>query len=545
MKRTRKPVLLTVAAFLLLASLATACVREEAKTARTTLRLGWSSEPDTMNPLTSYSSEALEVLSLIYDGLLGYDSKLGTGYELAQSFEYTDDGLGIVYHLRPNVTWHDGQPFTSADVKFTYDLIHDESLGAYSQWLTDMTSVDTPDDQTVVVNFSKPQAFNPGLTIPILPEHIWSGMSVDEIQKFANDTPVGTGPFTFVEWKVGESLTLQRNPDWWGNAPAAQRVVFVLYGNEDVMAQALEAGEVDILTEVPPTIWDGLQGVQDVKAVSLPSFSFHHIGFNVSTDPNSRGNPLLLDRTIRQALSYAVDRNQLVQLALAGHGRPGSVLLPPAFGDWQLQIPADQQMNGDPDRANQLLDDAGYVDTNGDGVRESPSGDPLEFRLIAIESTTVDVRAAELFRDAAAEVGIKLDLQTMDENTLGNTVYNTKDPDWDIFVWGWDSGVADPDYMLGIVLCSQIGGNNDVFYCNEDYDKRYDEQATTIDEAQRMSIVHDMQRQFYDDAAYIVMWYQDKLQAYRTDTWQGWVEIPGGMVFNFTRDNYLLVRPVQ
>jgi peptide/nickel transport system substrate-binding protein len=281
-----------------------------------------------------------------------------------------------------------------------------------------------------------------------------------------------------------------------------------------------------------------------VKPVSLPSFSFHHIGINVSTSSSSGGNPLLLDTSIRQALSYAVDRNQLVQLALAGHGKPGSVLLPPAFGDWQLQIPPDQQMNANPDRAKQLLDQAGYVDTNGDGVREAPDGTPLEFRLIAIESTTVDVRAAELFRDAAQAVGIKLDLQTMDENTLGNTVYNAKAPDWDIFVWGWDSGVADPDYMLGIVLTSQIGGNNDVYYSNPRYDRLYDKQATTTDEAARMAIVHEMQQMFYDSAAYLIMWYQDKLQAYRTDTWKGWTPTPGGMVFNFTRDNYLKVQPV-
>jgi peptide/nickel transport system substrate-binding protein len=198
-------------------------------------------------------------------------------------------------------------------------------------------------------------------------------------------------------------------------------------------------------------------------------------------------------------------------------------------------------MNANPDAAKQLLDGAGYKDTNSDGVLESPDGEPLEFRLIAIESTTVDVRAAELFRDAAAVVGIKLDLQTMDENTLGNTVYNTTDPDWDIFVWGWDSGVADPDYMLGIVLCSQIDGNNDVFYCDKEYDALYAEQATTIDEAARKSIVDEMQQMFYDSGTYIVMWYQDKLQAYRTDTWQGWAEIPGGMVYNFTRDNYLQI----
>jgi peptide/nickel transport system substrate-binding protein len=544
MMRARRPIFLAIVAFLLLAVVLPACTRSEEGATRTTLRVGWSSEPDKMNPLTSYSTEALEVLQLVYDKLIDYDTSLQDEPGLAESWTYSEDGLDITYNLRSGVTWHDGVPFTSADVKYTFDVIKNEGLGAYSQWLVDMTGVETPDDTTVVVKFSKPQAFNPGLAIPILPEHVWGGMSADEIRKAENVMPVGTGPYTFGEWKHGETVTIERNADWWGAAPAAQRIVFVLYGNEDVMAQALKAGEVDILTEVPPTIWDGLQGAQNVKAVSLPSFSFHHIGFNVDTDPASLGNPLLLDPVIRQALNYAIDRNQLVELALAGHGQPGSVLIPPALGDWQLQIPADQQMNANPDEANQMLDDAGYTDTNGDGVREAPDGSPLEFRLIAIESTTVDVRAAELFRDAADIVGIKLDLQTMDENTLGNTVYNTKDPDWDIFVWGWDSGVADPDYMLGIVLCSQIGGNNDVFYCDQTYDDLYTQQATTVDEVARASIVDEMQQMFYDSGTYIVMWYQDKLQAYRTDTWQGWVETPGGMVFNFTRDNYLEVTPV-
>ena len=215
------------------------------------------------------------------------------------------------------------------------------------------------------------------------------------------------------------------------------------------------------------------------------------------------------------------------------------------MADWHWEPTADQVMNANPDKAKQLLDAAGYVDRNGDGVRETPDGKPLEFRLIAIESTGVDVRAAQLFRDAAANVGIKLDLTTLDENTLGNTVYNTDAPDWDLFVWGWDSGVPDPDYMLGVPLCSQIGNNNDVFYCDKAYDAAYDQQATTVDPAARKVITDQMQQKFYDDAAYLVMWYQDKLQAYRTDTWSGWTEVPGGIVFNFTRDNYLKVAPVK
>ena len=321
--------------------------------------------------------------------------------------------------------------------------------------------------------------------------------------------------------------------------------MYVLYANEDVEAQALKNGDVDILTEVPPTVWDGLNGADNVTAASMPSFSFHHIGINVSTASGSKGNPLLKDKTIRQALSYALDRNQLVQLALAGHGKPGNSIIPAGLTDWHWEPSADQLMDANRTRPRRCSMQPGYTDRNGDGVRESSAGKPLEFRLIAIQSTSVDVRAAQLFRDAAAAVGIKLDLTTLDENTLGSTVYAKAAPNWDIFVWGWDSGVADPDYMLGVPLCSQIGGNNDVFYCDKSYDALYAQQATTVDPVARKAITDQMQMQYYQDAAYLVMWYQDKLQAYRTDTWSGWTQVPGGMVFNFTRDNYLRVSPLK
>jgi peptide/nickel transport system substrate-binding protein len=509
------------------------------------LRVGWASEPDTMNPLVTYSTEAQEIIQLMYDKLLDYDISFKVIPSLAKEFNYSADGLSITFKLRDNVKWSDGKPFSADDVVFTYNLIKDNSLGQYAQWVVDLKSAEAPDASTVVLTFEKPQAFNPGLVIPILPKHIWSSMSAKDIESFPNDNPVGTGPFKFVEWKKGSELTIERNADFWGKKPAASKVIYILYGNEDVMAQALKSGDIDIITELPPTIWDGLKDSADVKAVSLPSFSFHHIGINVSDNSKSLGNSLLKDKVIRQALSYALDRNQLVQVALAGHGKPGDTIIPIGITDWHLSILEDQALNAKPEKAKELLDAAGYKDTNGDGVRESKDGKPLEFRLIAIETTSVDVRAAQLFRDAAEKVGIKLDLQTLDENTLGSTVYNTEAPDWDIFVWGWDSSVVDPDYMLGVPLCSQIGGNNDTFYCNKEYDDLYAKQATTLDVKARKEIVDKMQKMFYEDAAYLVMWYQDKLQAYRTDTWHGWQEIPGGLVYNITRDNYMNITPAK
>jgi peptide/nickel transport system substrate-binding protein len=502
-----------------------------------TLRVGWSSEPDTMNPLTSYSTEALEVQQLIYDKLTDYDANLNAIPALATSSEVSSDGTEVTYHLRSGVTWHDGKPFTADDVVFTFTMIHDQASSGYAQWLGEMKSV-TANGNDVVVVFSKPQAFDPALAIPILPKHVWDGMSTGDVQKFANDAPVGTGPYTFGEWKHGQTVSVARNDSFWGTPPGPASILWVLYQNEDVMAQSLRAGEVDILPEVPPTIYDGINNVQGLTPVSLPGFSFHHIGMNVSTASDSKGNPLLLQKELRQALSYAADRNQLVQIALAGHGKPGGGLLPPALGEFELT--PDPLMDANPDKANQLLDGLGYT-MGSDGVRQTSDGTKLEFRLIAIESTTVDVRAAQLFRDQVAKVGVKMDIQTMDENTLGSIVYSSTD--WDLFVWGWDSGVNDPDYLLGVPLTSQIGGNNDVYYSNPQYDDLYSQQASELDHTKRVDLVHQTQQLFYDDSAYIVMWYQDKLQAYRSDLWGGFTDTPGGIIFNFTRANYTNATP--
>lgn len=506
------------------------------------LRVGWLSEPDTMNPLTTYTTEAVEVTQLVYDTLVRYDLKLQPEPSLAASYSYSSDGKSITFQLRPGVLWQDGTPLTADDVAYTYNLIHDNGLGQYAQFLTDLTAVRTPDAQTVELDFSAPQAFNPGLVVPIVPKHIWGGMSAKQIESYANDKPVGSGPFAFAEWKKGSSLTLSRNDHWWGRLPSEASITWVRYGNSDVMGQALRSGEIDIIPQVPPTVFDGMTGADAIRTVALPSYSFHHIGFNVSDSPKSGGNPLLRDTAVRRAIQSSVDRNQLVQLCLAGHGQPGDTIVPVGLTDWHLAVPADRQLNANPDAAKQMLDAAGYRD-DGSGVRKGPGGKPLEFRLIAIATTDVDVCAAKLFADAAAAVGVRLDLQTLDETTLGDTVYNADAPNWDLFVWGWDSSTPDPSYMLGVPLCSEIGNNNDVYYCDKAYDAAYAKQATTVDRAARKAITDQMQQMFYDSAAYLVMWYQDKLQAYRTDTWSNWAEIPGGIVFNFTRDNYLGIVP--
>ncbi len=541
-RRTLLRTALLTGAFLATPGALAACAPQTTNSVSTNklLRVGWKSDIDTFNPLTTVTTEAVEVQSLIYDTLMAYGLDLKPEASLATGAK--QDGATITYTLRDGVTWHDGTAFTADDVVYTFELIAKNELGVNAQYLVDLDTAKASDPKTVVLTFKKPQAFDPGLVVPILPKHIWGTKTPDEVSKFPNADPIGTGPFTFKERKQGQSVALARNEKWWGTKPAAAGASWQVYTNDDLMAQALKNGEVDIIPQVPPTVFGGLKDTKDLTSVSLDSFSFHHIGFNVSADKKSKGNPLLLDKQVRQALGYALDRKQVAEIAYAGYASPGGSILMPSFGDFYWEPQGDQVIDNNPDKANALLDSAGYK-MGPDGVRQATDGTPLKFRIIAIATTSTDVRTAQLFQASAAKVGIKLDLANVDSDTMASTVYNTDGPDWDIFVWGWDSGVNDPSYMLGVPLTSQIGGNNDVFYSNPSYDALYDQQATELDRTKRIELVKQMQQMFYDDSAYLVAVYIKKLQSYKNTAWTGWTETPGGMIFNFTRDNYLKVTP--
>lgn len=496
-----------------------------------------------MNPFTFSTTASQEILGLIYDTLMQYDINLKPVPGLAKSEVISSDGKTFTYHLHAGATWHDGTPVTANDVKYTFDVTAKHDLGQAAWALIDYVSSEVINPTTVAINYKVPQAFDPSLVILIVPAHLWSKKTPSQILSYNESHPIGSGPFKFKKWVTGQYLQVDRFDKWWGALPAAKSVIWNQYENSDVMVQSLTSGALDILTEVPPILYNGLANKPNVTSVEMKSFSFHHIGFNVSTNKKSGGNPLLLDKTVRQAISYSLDRAQLVALALAGRGIPGSVQLPPSFGLWQDKIPQSQQFDNNPEKAKSLLESAGYH-VGSDGIRHDKHGKSLSFRLIAIESTDVDVLAGQIFVKAAEAVGVKLTFSTLDATTLSNVVYNATAPNWDLFVWGWDSGTPDPDYLMSVPLTIQIGNNNDIYYANPTYDRLYARQASLTNVVRRRSVVHQMQEQFYDDAAYCIMWYQSKLQAYRSDTWKGWAPTNGGMIYNFTRSNYLTITPV-
>lgn len=520
---------------------ALAACAPETKTS-TVLRVGSTTDIDSLNPFTAFSTQAYDVMQLIYDKLMDYDADLKVQPSLATKVDVTDGGKTYTYTLRDGVTWQDGTAFSADDVVFTFLMVRDNDYGTYGAYFKELTDVAKVGDAQVKLSYSAPQTLDPAVIMPIAPKHLWESISADDLTNYANDKPVGTGPFKYDSWNKGSVVTVVRNDGWWGAKPAAEKVTWTKFGSDDIVTQALKTGEIDIVPEIPPTIFSGLKDTPDVEPQELEAFSFHMIGFNCSKEANSKGNKLLLDQAVRQALSCAVSRKQLVELALAGYGQPGADLLPPAFGDFHYAPPADAVLDDNPGKANALLDQAGFTARNADGVRVSKDGAPLDFRIVAIADTAVDVKAAQLFVTAAKAVGVNLRLSTTDADSLGATVFNADGPDFDIMVWGWDSSLYDPSYLLGVAITDQIGGNNDTYWSDPRYDELYAQQAATVDRAARVKLVQEMQALHYAACPYIVMWYQKKLTGTRTNTWTGWKPITGGLVLNFPRVNYLDVK---
>lgn len=508
----------------------------------TSFRIGNTQDIDTLNPLSSELMIGFEVFLLVYDPLVRYDENYEPVGCLAETWSTSDDGLTWTFNLREGVSWHDGEPFTSEDVKFTYDLMIENEQGyMYNAYLSGITDIQCPDEKTVVITTDAPKANMLMNTTPILPKHIWSEIPPEELGIYPNSNPVGTGPFKFGSYSTGV-VKLVKNNDYFGTKPTIDDCIFIAYSNTDTMAQALSIGEIDAAMNLSPTQKKQMEQDKNIKFISGQIPGFTQIGINLWTDPESGGNPLLRDKAIRHAIEYAIDKHKIIEMVYAGEGTEGTTLLNP--GQYYHYKPADGEMRSyNVQKANALLDQAGYKDTDGDGIREDANGNKLEFRLITIADNVEEVKAGQMIASDCKKAGIGIITETMDDGALADEIYAGT---YDMFIWGW-GGDLDPSVMLAILTTEEIGNLNETFFSNPRYDELYQEQLNLIDEQERQAAVFEMQKIAYEEAPYIILVYDNNLQAIRSDRWTGFKQIPAstGLFFmNLIFDNYINMKPV-
>ncbi len=518
--------------------------------AEVTLTVGLLQDLDSPNVTAGYLVSSFELWNLQYASLTGKAAAdFAIEPALAESWEASDGGLTYTYRLREGLQWSDGTPLTAEDVAWTVNTSRDQGWINHSSATANLDAT-VIDDRTVKVTSSVPDPKLPSLDIYIVPKHIWEAPAAGDVTTYEALDGVGSGPFTLVEWKSGQSWTMRANPNHWQGRPAIDQVVFRVFTNGDAMVAALEKGEIDAAHSVPASAFERLQETESIETVVGSQGGFSELAMNGMAGGLGDGHPALQDVTVRHAIHHAIDKQVLFDRVINGLGRPGLTLSVSPDPAWQPEIPEAEQFSYDPDRARTLLDDAGYVDTDGDGVREMPDGSqPLVLRYAERSESDIAAPVRELIAGWLEEIGIGTEVSVFDDSQLTDVIASGE---YDLFVWGWTPFV-DPDPMLSYFTCAQLTtsldaiGYNDANWCSEEYDALYTAQNQELDRAKRVAIVHEMLRLFYEESTYVVLFEDADLQAYRTDRFTGWTRQPadaGPVLFSNTSPTYMLLAPV-
>jgi peptide/nickel transport system substrate-binding protein len=522
------------------------------------LRVGTDQEFSGLNPWLATYVLDYEVFTLNYDLLVGYDQNLEYTAGFAESWETSADGKTTTFKIRPGMQWSDGEPATAEDAAFTYQLVLDAQAdevtlgsGYIDGYLSsaNLAAVSAPDPETLVVETSTPTSLLIPAYVPILPKHIWEGHTLAQIANaeaegfFANDPPVvGTGPYTAVEFVPGQFMRFERNPNYWGKQGAADEVILQHFESSETMVAALRNGEIDYARGIAADAFDALEGDPNITTVEGFANGYSYLTFNGYTKPIEGGGAsttAVADPAFRDALGWAVDLDVLVDRVLAGHGTPGTSLLPPFHSNWYVPPAPDVLRKFDLAVADQKLVAAGYVKDSA-GKRLDKDGKPITLRLTWPASESELATAAQFVTEWWGELGIGVEAGvTEDETLLVDLTPPEYDPpgkaNFDTYMWGW-VGDVDPTSLLQPFTTDEIGGSSDTFWSNARFDELFVQQGQTQDVAARKAMLQEMQEIFYRELPNIPLYYDSELHAYRTDNFSGWVNQPpetGTPLFGF------------
>jgi peptide/nickel transport system substrate-binding protein len=512
-----------------------------------TLRVGLTQDWEVLNPTSGYTVAAYEVWNLHYATLTDKAADdFATTPGLAESWEEVEPGIEYVYTLREGLTWSDGEPITAEDVAWNINTGRDQEWDNMVSTVGNIEAT-AEDERTVRLVSSVPDPKLPTMDVYLVPQHIWEPIATDydAATQYAADDGVGSGPFVMTEFTPGQSVVMAANPNYWGwegEEPPYDQVIFRLFENPDAMVAALQQGEIDAAQGFPASSWEALEADPDIEVVAGQQGGFDEIAINGGA-AEGQPHPALLDVEVRRAIAHGIDRPAVIEDLWFGLATPLEAVSPSADPKWIPEIPEENQLAYDPELANQILDDAGYMDTDGDGIREMPDGNPIVIRHAVNTDGDLAGSIGDLMVGWMEEIGIGVELEAYDQDALFGVIVEGT---YDTFFWGWVPFV-DPDPMLSYFTEAEIGNYNDANWFDPAYDALYAEQNQEVDPDRREEIVHEMLTMFHEAAVYIPMYVAPDLQAYRTDTFEGWVKQPaeiGPVMFSNTSPSYVQLTPI-
>jgi peptide/nickel transport system substrate-binding protein len=494
------------------------------------LRIGISAPIDSLNPFVSSSDYSSVTYEYVYPHLTEYHTQnLSIVGSFATSWSQSDGGDVWTFHTRKGATWSDGKPLTAADAAFTMNMIlkfQNGPTGELAGFVNHLKKAVAVNSDTLQLDYSAPVAnvLAQMQQLPILPEHIWAPLasgSGKKISTFQNGAPmVSGGPFELTKYQENQLALFSRNPNWYGTKPTITGFGLQMFANNDAMVEALKTNQVDMIGESTPATAVSTLKKAGMAVGTTPSDGFYD--FIINTNPKKKQNPELLNPAVREALEYAINRDQLVKTAWLGHATPGSTIIAPSTGFHDSAI---TPLPFDPAKANSILDSLGYA-RGSTGIRVA-NGHPMSYSVIF--PTEIDGAGDRMFQIIQSDfqaIGVNITERKMDDNATNTAILGSdnKYTGFDMAMWDWIPPV-DPDFQLSVLTCAQWGNNSDSGYCNPAYDKLYAAQATATNRATRQSIINQMQEIAFNDRPYIVLVYQDVIEAH-SKAWTGFLLSP-------------------
>lgn len=486
------------------------------------LVMGSISDARTLIPILASDSASSDVCGAIYNGLVKYDKDINLIGDLAESWEISDDNLTIIFYLRKNVLWHDGQPFTAYDVEFTYQKLVDSSVRTpYSGDFLKVKSLEVIDDWTVKVTYKEP--FSPGLSswgMGIMPKHLLEKEDLNTT-KFSR-MPFGTGPYKFKNWKSQSAIELTSFKNYFEKEPYISRYVYRIIPDEATLFLELQSQQIDFSSLNPLQYKKQTETTffkKNYKKFCIESFGYTYLGYNLSS-------PLFSDRRVRQALNYAVDKEEIIRGVLLGLGKVSTGPFVPNSWAYNSEIkPAEFS----PQRAKKLLSEAGWADHDKDGVLDK-GGAAFEFTIITNQGNLERQRVCEIIQARLKDIGIKVKIKVVEWSVFLSNFIDKRH--FDAVLLGWSLG-RDPDcYDIWHSSKTKEGEFNFIGYSNPEVDRLLDEGRRTFDQNKRVQIYHKVHQILYDEQPYMFLYVPFTLPIIASRV-EGIEPAPIGIGYNF------------
>ncbi len=476
----------------------------------TSLVLGYAAELQTLNPVVSTDQNANDLIySLLFTPLVTYDASFNVRPWLAERWTLSE--TNVTFELRRDLTWHDGPPVTAEDVKFTFDLAKNPAVASPlgAAYLSNVETATVLDSHRIRFTFTAPHA-EPleDFFWPPVPKHLLESVPPEDLARDPfGRAPLGSGPYRFVRWDVGQALSLERVPRFpasLGGPAEIERVVYRFLPERTTRLAELLRGDIHVDGPLAPQDAERVREASGVELLSFPWRQFTYIGWNTLREP-------FREPEARRALAMAIDREELLDAILRGLGQPASSVIPP----WHPYAPSLEPLPYAPDSAAAIFEGLGWRDADGDGVRER-AGRPLRFQLLASQRNPVFGDLLQVVQAQLARIGVEVEARLLEWQTVLG-LHRARDFDAVLTNWVLDNFRVDPRPLFHSSQLAVEGSANRSSYSNPAADSLMDLGARTLDAAEAISIWRRFAEIVQADQPITLLFWNDELAGVRKE----------------------------